>query len=386
MPVKKPNDKFPFKTLTPRFDSDLTRLILKLEPYRNENFRNGATPNVWLEGLKAIFFILESVASARIEGNRTTVAEYVASVENETPEDASPERIREIGNLVAGLKFIEEQLGDGAASQMAIRELHKIAVSNLNVANEGDRTPGDYRKTNVRIANSKHTPPDAGDVPSYVARLVDWLNEPSDDLYDLIKIAQSHWAFVWIHPFGNGNGRAARLFTYALLRKYGFVPDGLIVNPNGLFCAEREKYYRFLELADSGRESDVEAWCVFFLRNLHREIKNAKRLTRKEFVVDEIFKPAFDAAFRANVLTKEEVAVLTKSLELETIRLKDVAQPLLLPESACSRTMKKLRERGLLVATKPGGRIYRFNLAPVLYRFVIQRFHDLKLTPLRLTE
>ncbi|MBQ2849515.1 MAG: Fic family protein, partial [Thermoguttaceae bacterium] len=245
MPVKKPNDKFPFKTLTPRFDSDLTRLILKLEPYRNENFRNGATPNVWFEGLKPIFFILESVASARIEGNRTTVAEYVASVENETPEDASPERIREIGNLVAGLKFIEEQLGDGAASQMAIRELHKIAVNNLSVANEGDRTPGDYRKTNVRIANSKHTPPDAGDVPSYVARLVDWLNEPSDDLYDLIKIAQSHWAFVWIHPFGNGNGRAARLFTYALLRKYGFVPDGLIVNPNGLFCAEREKYYRF---------------------------------------------------------------------------------------------------------------------------------------------
>lgn len=385
MPVKKPNDRFPFKTPTPRFDSDLTRLILKLEPYRNENFRNGATPSVWFEGLKAIFFILESVASARIEGNRATVAEYVASVENETPEDASPERIREIGNLVAGLKFIETQLGDGAASQMAIRELHKIAVNNLSVANEGDRTPGDYRKTNVRIANSKHAPPDAGDVPSYVARLVDWLNEPSDDLYDLIKIARSHWAFAWIHPFGNGNGRTARLFTCALLRKYGFVPDGLLVNPSGFFCVERENYYRFLALADSGRENDVEAWSVFFLRNLHREIENAYRLTRKEFVVDEIFKPAFDAALRANVLTKEEVAVLTKALELETVRLSDVAQS---PreKDVFSRVMRKLRERGLLVATKPGGRIYRFNLAPVLYRFVIQRFHDLELTPLRLTE
>ena len=385
MSVKKTHDKFPFKMLEPRFGSELMKLIVEIEPYRNANFRNGTTPNSWIEGLKAVFFILESVASARIEGNRTTVAEYVASVVNATPEDVAPERIREIGNLVAGLKFIEEQLGDGAASQMAIRELHKIAVNDLSVADEGDPTPGDYRRTNVRIVNSKHTPPDAGDVPSRVADLIDWLNEPRDAVYDLIKIAQSHWAFVWIHPFGNGNGRTARLFTYALLRKYGFVPDGLLVNPNGLFCAEREKYYRFLELADSGRESDVEAWCVFFLRNLHREIENAYRLTRKEFVVDEILEPAFDAALRENVFTKNEVVVLTKALELETIRLSDVAREQR-QKVVFSPVIRKLRERKLLVATKPSGRIYRFNLAPVLYRFVVQRFHDLKLTPLTLTE
>ena len=41
-------------------------------------------------------------------------------------------------------------------------------------------------------------------------------------LFDLIKVAIAHHRFVWIHPFGNGNGRVVRLLTYALLIKYGF--------------------------------------------------------------------------------------------------------------------------------------------------------------------
>lgn len=385
MPAKRTRDPFRLKLLRPSLDSKLGRLVIQLESYRNANFYNGAAPRDWFAGLKSICFILESVASARIEGNRTTVAEYVASVEDGAPKAEQPERLREIDNLIEGLKFIEEELGDGAASPMAIRELHRIAVRGLSVSNEGDRTPGEYRKTNVRIANSKHVPPDSGDVPALVSRLIEWLNEPNDKVYDLFKIATSHWALAWIHPFGNGNGRTARLFTYALLRKYKFVPDGMVVNPNGLFCAERENYYRFLELADTGLDANVEAWHEFFLSALLREVERACQLSNKKYAVDKIFKPAFDVALRERVLAKDEVVVLTKALELEAVRLSDVAQS---PreKDVFSRVMRKLRERGLLVATKPGGRIYRFNLAPVLYRFVIQRFHDLELTPLRLTE
>ncbi|WP_171253366.1 Fic family protein, partial [Acinetobacter baumannii] len=67
-------------------------------------------------------------------------------------------------------------------------------------------------------------------------------------------VALAHHRFGWIHPFGNGNGRVVRLFTYSLLIKYGFnvTTGGGILNPTAVFCNDRNKYYEMLSIADNG--------------------------------------------------------------------------------------------------------------------------------------
>ena len=87
------------------------------------------------------------------------------------------------------------------------------------------------------ITESKHLPPSPMAVDGYMDELIDFVSREDDPRYDLIKIALAHHRFVWIHPFTNGNGRTVRLFTYALLMKYGFRVETAqrILNPTAVF-------------------------------------------------------------------------------------------------------------------------------------------------------
>ena len=146
---------------------------------------------------------------------------------------------------------------------------------------EGDRTPGAYRQAPVRIAQSKHLPPEAFQVPGYMQELVAFVNHDDLPKYDLMKVALAHHRFGWIHPFGNGNGRVVRLLTYALLMKYGFNVNtgGRVLNPTAVFCNDRERYYEMLGVADTGTTAGLEAWCIYVLKGVKDEIAKVDRLT-----------------------------------------------------------------------------------------------------------
>ncbi|GAB3650378.1 hypothetical protein GCM10027591_07760 [Zhihengliuella somnathii] len=58
-----------------------------------------------------------------------------------------------------------------------------------------------------------------------MTELLDFINAPADKSFDLLKVAIVHHRFVWIHPFGNGNGRVGRLLTNALMVKAGFTAN-----------------------------------------------------------------------------------------------------------------------------------------------------------------
>jgi hypothetical protein len=67
---------FDLKIVKPEFESDLTGLIISLDALRNKRLEGSTHPSVFFQ-LKHIFQTLESIGSARIEGNNTTIAEYI---------------------------------------------------------------------------------------------------------------------------------------------------------------------------------------------------------------------------------------------------------------------------------------------------------------------
>ncbi|MFH1021136.1 MAG: Fic family protein, partial [Pseudomonadota bacterium] len=253
--------------LNPSFDSPLVDVLTELEHLRRLQLR-GTTPAQVFFQLKHIFHMLESLGSARIEGNHTTLADYVES-KLEGTQQAPSDQLREMGNIEAAMAYIEESIqpGDGLTEHF-IRELHAITVRELE--REGDATPGTYRKTQVKIAQSEHLPPELIQVPHYMQELVAFINENHPPKYDLIKVALAHHRFGWIHPFGNGNGRVVRLLTYVLLIKYGFnvKTGGRVLNPTAIFCNDRDHYYAMLARADTGTPEGLEAWCVYVLQGI----------------------------------------------------------------------------------------------------------------------
>jgi len=67
---------FPLQLVEPSFDSPLTDLIIELDYLRKKSLEGSTHPQVFFQ-LKHIFHTLESIGSARIEGNNTTIAEYI---------------------------------------------------------------------------------------------------------------------------------------------------------------------------------------------------------------------------------------------------------------------------------------------------------------------
>jgi Fic family protein len=212
----------PLRLLNPTFSSPLLDVVTELEHLRRLEMR-GTTPLPVFLQLKQVFHLLESLASARIEGNHTTLADYVEAKVAEPSADApgsgalfapNPEPLREIDNIEAAMRQIEANVQPGAPiTEHLLRGLHAMTVQDLS--REGDRSPGAYRSGMVQIAQAQHLPPDPAQVGAYMAELMDFINHNDAPKYDLMKVALAHHRFAWIHPFGNGNGRVVRLLTYS---------------------------------------------------------------------------------------------------------------------------------------------------------------------------
>ena len=129
---------FNLTLLNPSFDSPLVDVLTELEHLRRLQL-HGTTPAPVFFQLKGIFHMLESLGSARIEGNHTTLADYVESKLEGAP--ASTYQLREMENIEAAMAYIEESIQprDGLTEHF-IRELHAITVKSLE--REGDATPG----------------------------------------------------------------------------------------------------------------------------------------------------------------------------------------------------------------------------------------------------
>lgn len=96
----------------------------------------------------------------------------------------------------------------------------------------------------------------AEDCAYLLERLCEWLNAPDfmppdDELnvpFALIKAVVAHVYLAWIHPFGDGNGRTARLVEFHILFSSGLpLPAAHLLSDH--YNRTRTKYYRELDRA-----------------------------------------------------------------------------------------------------------------------------------------
>jgi Fic family protein len=110
--------------------------------------------------------------------------------------------------------------------------------------------PGEYKKqpNNVKTASGDifHFA-DPADVPIRMGELIAWLRDALDagDLHPIEIASRLHHDFVLIHPFGDGNGRTARLLVNHVLMRKGYLP--LIVPTE-----QKDRYLAALRAADAG--------------------------------------------------------------------------------------------------------------------------------------
>src|SRR5690606_36794639 len=120
--------------------------------------------------LKHLFHTLKRSGSAGIEGNNTTIAEYIETRLEDKEEDVVSYSIREIMNIEKAMAFIEDTIDDYPINQAFVSELHKLIVEGLHDTPRGkdDRTPRQHGTHGIKIARSDHLPPEPSLVDGYM--------------------------------------------------------------------------------------------------------------------------------------------------------------------------------------------------------------------------
>lgn len=351
----------PLELIDPSFGSNLTNLIIELDFLRKRILRGTTQPKIFFQ-LKRLFHILESIASARIEGNNTTVAEYIETKILDNKIVSKDEEFKEIKNMEDALAYIDENIDSIKIDKSFISDLHKMVVKDLSPLKEGDKTPGIYREYPVSIKKSKHIPPNNSTlINQYMEELFVFINNYDASQYDLLKAAISHHRFVWIHPFGNGNGRTVRLFTYAILIKQGFRIDigQRILNPTAVFCSNRDKYYDKLSLADTGEKNGVLDWCEYVLQGLRDEIEKVDKLLDYNYLKENILIPALNFSIERKFITEIESKILKIAIDKQEIQASDIKHLFVGKDaSIISRNIKRLVEKRMLIPVEEKSRKY----------------------------
>lgn len=348
------------------FSSPLAKAIIELERTRSD-MGDGTTHPAIFSQLKDLFQLMSNIMSARIEGNRTSIIDAVAGVEraDRYGDVRQNDGVKEIVQLQQATAFVDATVSPGTMlTHGLVREIHRISVAGLE--REGDRTPGAYRLSDVTISGSAHRPPAAGDVHSDMTSLLDFINADVEQNFELLKIALAHHRFVWIHPFGNGNGRVGRLLTYAAMRRHGFSDAAGYrgLNPTAVFGQNRSLYYERLEDADSLEPAALVRWSTYVLEGLLADMRKLSMLGAQGFVTEELLLPALRRGLQTARFTVNEASALFIVAKKGEAKAADLESAF--PGSAATRSqnIRKLLDRGVIEPIGDGRRTYRLRLVP----------------------
>jgi Fic family protein len=222
-------------------------------------------PEVAVE-LNRVFLTKGVLATTAIEGNTLSEEQVRQQVEGILELPPSQEYLQqEVKNIIDVCnEEVQAQIDPATESPSLcaemIRRYNERVLQNLTV-DEGV-VPGELRTHSVVVGNVYRGAP-APDCGYLLDRLCEWLEgpdfvAPEKDLqvpYALIKAVVAHIYLAWIHPFGDGNGRTARLVEFHILFSSGVpLPAAHLLSDH--YNRTRTQYYRELAHA-SGSGGDL---------------------------------------------------------------------------------------------------------------------------------
>jgi Fic family protein len=245
------------------FDVDLERasyrlwLLLGEATSKSDHVRRALLRPEVAKELQKVFLVKGALATTAIEGNTLSEEEARQVFEGKLQLPPSKEYLaQEIRNVVAAFKHIQHEiLPDASNAGLTVEKIklyNRFVLEGLAV--EDGVIPGEIREHSVVVGRYRGAP--AQDCEYLLERLCEWLNseafEAPQDHPELapslavLKAALAHLYLTWIHPFGDGNGRTARLLEAHILLASRF-PQPVTQLLSNHYNQTRSEYYRQLD-------------------------------------------------------------------------------------------------------------------------------------------
>ena len=204
------------------------------------------------EILTRIYLAKSLHGTTAIEGNSLSELDVMRIVGGPANLDAAQrDDLLQIQNMNEAYIVLAQDIisGESQFSLESLNRYHRVILKGL----ADEAVLGKIRSYKVEVG--AYLAPPADDCKILLRQFCDWLNDdsvPSFDYagYDLawsvVKAVVAHVYFAWIHPYGDGNGRMARLIEQALLLRAG-VPAVVAHVPSYVYKGTREQYYAELQ-------------------------------------------------------------------------------------------------------------------------------------------
>jgi len=171
--------------------------------------------------------------------------------------------------------------------------------------------------------------------------------------------AAAHHRLLWIHPFLDGNGRVARLFSHAYLKEIGVGSDLWSVS-RGL-ARESEQYKQMLSKADAPRAGDLDGrgslslsglqdFCIFFLKCCIDQVEFMGRLIDQHGLLDRI-EAHMNVLVNKGELHRKSFKLVAYAVKEGEFRRGEAADILgIQSRTVASQVLSELLKRGFLVS------------------------------------
>lgn len=340
-------------------------------------------PQATLQGVRELLRITNSYYSNLIEGNSTHPIDVERAMrEDYSNEPAKRDRQTESVIHIEVQKRLEGRLNAEPETNVTnaefLLDIHRDFYEQMPeslrwvVDENGARewvVAGEFRIRQVAVG--KHLPPVAASIPAFLARFSEVYDPArSHGTQKFVALAAAHHRLMWIHPFLDGNGRVARLFTDAFFLSVGLSGYGLWNVSRGL-ARRNADYKRYLDAADFHREGDLDGrgnlsnrtlteFCRFFLEvcldqaeymqnvlrlnDLLPRIENYVTRRSEGAILDEKGRKAAPLHPRAGAILREAAirGELPRSAVVELVEMS---------ERSGRMVLKALLDEGLLIAS-----------------------------------
>jgi Fic family protein len=207
--------------------------------------------------LYQLFLAKGVLATTAIEGNTLSEPQVLELLRGRLKLPESKEYLRqEVENVVKACNEIGDlvlagELGDITSDD--VKDYNHLVLLDLPL--EEGIIPGQIRTYDVRVGSYRGAPPE--DCDHLLDRLCAFLNGETGPPAGLSQFALgvgilrailAHLYIAWIHPFGDGNGRTARLLEFRILLSAG-VPATAAHLLSNHYNQTRAEYYRQLDFA-----------------------------------------------------------------------------------------------------------------------------------------
>ena len=185
---------------------------------------------------------------------------------------------------------------------------------------------------------------------------IQWFNQkPATDL--VIQSALSHFWFVTIHPFEDGNGRIGRALSDMILAR-SEKNSQRFYSMSSQIQYERKAYYDVLEKCQKG-SLDITLWLEWFLNCLKRSMASSEDTLKTVLHKDRFWKTHAEKSFNERQRT-----IITRLLNdfkgnLTSSKWAKLAK---CSQDTALRDINDLLERKILIKQEAGGRSTNYQL------------------------